>query len=103
MIHTYNFSKGKLTVENVMRELKDVANWFSLGSELKLPKEVLEKQNFDEGGSEVIRQWLKMEGATWHTLATALENVGENGSADKAKKYCKVTCNSVLLSYTICR
>lgn len=73
-----------------MRELKDVIDWYSLGVELKLPMEMLEKQDFDKGGSDMIREWLKMEGSTWQSLATALADAGEKDSEDKVKEYCEV-------------
>jgi len=77
-----------------MRELKDVVDWYSLGLALKLPKEVVEK-HYEEGGSNMIHQWLEMEGASWQSLVTVLADVGEEESADKVNKYCKVSCNSV--------
>lgn len=73
-----------------MRELKDVIDWYKLGLKLGFSKGVLEKQDFDEGGSDMIRQWLKMEGASWESLAPALAQAGELESAEKVKKYCKV-------------
>ena len=98
MRHMYNFSKGTLTVANVMRELKDVVDWYSLGLALKLPKEMVEKQDFDEGGSNMIHQWLKMKGATWQSLAAALANVGEEESAEKVNNYCKVSCKFYIVN-----
>ena len=94
MTHVYLFSKGTLTVANVMNKLRDVVDWYSLGLELKIPKEVVEK-HYRMGRSDMIRQWLKMEGASWQSLATALAAVGEENSAKKVNKYCKVSCNSV--------
>ena len=44
----YILSTGTLTIANVMRELKDVVDWYSLGLALKLPKEVVEK-HYEEG------------------------------------------------------
>jgi len=90
----YVLSTGTLTIANVMRELKDVVDWYSLGLALKLPKEVVEK-HYEEGGSNMIHQWLEMEGATWQNLATALADVGEEESAEKVNNYRKVSCNSV--------
>lgn len=73
-----------------MRELKDVIDWYSLGLELGFSKGVLKKQDFDEGGSDMIHQWLEMEGASWETLAPALAKAGEWQSEERVKKYCKV-------------
>ena len=73
-----------------MRELKNVIDWYLLGLKLGLSMEVLKKQEFDEGGSDMIHQWLKMEGATWERLATALAQAGEAENAKGVMKYCKV-------------
>ena len=94
----HDCSKGTLTAGNVMRELSGVVDWYSLGLELNLPKEEVEKHgDFEMGGKDMICQWLKMkgEGATWKSLAAALARAGEKDSADEISK---VTCNSVQLT-----
>ena len=61
-----------------------------------IPPEDGKYKHYEEGGSNMIHQWLEMEGATWQILATALADVGEEESAEKVNnKYCKVSWNSV--------
>ena len=78
----------------VLRWLKEVTEWFSLGIHLDIPPYELKTIKEDHRGNsklckeEMVITWIRLGAASWSTLVGALCEIGRQGLAKKlARKF----------------
>ena len=91
-------SSSELCLLNFLEETAQVSDWYMLGLYMGVPREDLshiEKQFSSHGSArcraELFDVWMKRTlGASWETIAVALEKLGETVLAEKVRKRCSV-------------
>ena len=95
----------ELRLNNVVLAVSDVADWFNLGLQLRLPSATLRLIAADPNIKDIksqrlamLSEWLKYDiAASWEKLAAALDAIGENVVAVNVRsQFMKVATSSAV-------